>query len=127
MSNSFLTNLNTQRGGALMDELGDEYRDLIAAVRETGKKGKLTLELEVKPGGGEDNEVIHVKDNVKMTVPEHDRKPSVYFSTQNNELTRQHPEQQELPVQDATPGVETQAAPKEVPEAEAGPPKEAGS
>lgn len=106
MSNSFLTNVQTQRGGELLDELGDQYRDLIAAVRETGKKGKLVLELEVKPSGGEDNEALTVHDNVKPTIPEHDRKPSMYFATQDNKLTRQHPQQQELPVRDATSGDE---------------------
>lgn len=28
MSNSFLTNIQTQRGGALLEELGNRYQDL---------------------------------------------------------------------------------------------------
>lgn len=127
MPNSFLTNLNTQRGGALLEELGDEYREVIAAVRETGKKGKLTVELDVHPGGGQDNEVLHIKDNVKVTKPEHDKKSSVYFSTQQNELTRQNPEQQELGVREAKPAGDSEEAPKEAPTAESGPPKQVGS
>jgi hypothetical protein len=59
-------------------QLGDELRALVAAVVETGKAGSLTLRLDVKPLGGND-EGITITGRVASKLPAFATPASVFF------------------------------------------------
>ena len=101
--------LQEQSGGKTHIELGEGLHDLIAKVRDTGKGGSLTLTVKVKPLK-DDIDVLIVTDEIKLNLPEHDRKASMFYPDEHGNLTRSDPRQltfdglREVP---APPGVNT--------------------
>ncbi len=77
---------------ATHEELSVKLHDLVSAVRDTGKKGTLTLKLTVSPFKG-DPDVIEVADDVKLVMPQHDRKASIFYPDRHGNLTRHSPQQ----------------------------------
>lgn len=75
---------------ATHEELTVKLHDLVQAVRDTGKKGTLTLMLTVSPFKN-DHDVIEVHDKVKLVMPEHDRKPGIFYPDKDGNLTRNSP------------------------------------
>ncbi|MFV0432843.1 MAG: hypothetical protein ACK5LO_02500 [Leucobacter sp.] len=76
---------------ATHEELTVKLHDLVAAVRDTGKKGTLTLKLTVAPFKN-DPDVLEVADDVKLVMPQHDRKPGIFYPDQHGNLTRNSPQ-----------------------------------
>ena len=81
--------------GATHSELTESLRDLVARVRDTGKTGTLTLTITVAPRAGTRNQ-IDVKDEIKLKLPEFARAASIFFVTEENEVSRQDPNQPPL-------------------------------
>lgn len=82
--------LREQARGQTHDELSEGLRDLVARVQDTGKKGTLTLTVEIAPmpkGGGE----LVVSDSIKLKLPEHERNASIFFADKDNNLRREDP------------------------------------
>jgi hypothetical protein len=90
--------LAEQRGGLTHLELGDALNALLEAVTDTGKSGKMTLTISVKPEG----QMVIVKDKIVSTLPEADRDPSLYFVDEDCNLTRDNPAQPRLPLRDVS-------------------------
>jgi hypothetical protein len=84
--------LREQSGGKTHDELSEALWDLVARVRDTGKKGTVTLTVTVAPMKG-DKDVLIVSDEIKLRFPEHDRKASLFYPDANGNLTRSDPNQ----------------------------------
>lgn len=93
---NFAETLKDIREGALLTELPQALQEVLAAVRATGKAGKLTLTLSIKPLEGSANSIL-ISDDVKTTLPEPTRLTTVMFVTDDNELTRRDPRQPKLP------------------------------
>lgn len=68
-------------------QLGDELRALVAAVVDTGKAGSLTLRLDVKPLGGND-EGITITGRVASKVPALATPASIFFVDADLNLNR---------------------------------------
>jgi hypothetical protein len=68
-------------------QLGDELRALVVAVMETGKPGSLTLRLDVKPLGGND-EGITITGRVGSKLPAFATPASVFFVDDKLNLNR---------------------------------------
>lgn len=83
--------LREQGKGHSHEELSEGLHDLIARVQDTGKKGALTYVVNVAPM--REGEMIHVSDEIKLKLPEHDRPGSVYWSDADGNLTRNDPNQ----------------------------------
>ena len=49
MKKAFTQTLMELRGGAVVEEATNELNTLVAMVRDTGKAGKITITVEVKP------------------------------------------------------------------------------
>jgi hypothetical protein len=94
----FAAFLQDQRKGSLHDELSEQFHQLLAAVKETGKAGTLTLQIKVKPAGKGDNERILVSDVAVLKAPQVERPESFYFIDEQGNPTRSDPRQQELPL-----------------------------
>lgn len=84
--------LREQSGGTTHDELGDGLHDLVARVRDTGKKGSVSLTITVAPLNG-DADVLVVTDEIRLKLPEHDRKASLFYPDAQGNLTRTDPGQ----------------------------------
>ena len=80
------------QGGRSHDELSEAFRDLILAVEETGKGGKLTFTLDVKPMKGGDG-VLVLTDAHAVKKPQHDRKASLFYATKDGNLSKDNPNQ----------------------------------
>lgn len=81
---SVLLDLNKGRTHA---QLGDELRAVLAAVRETGKPGSLTLKLDVKPLSGNDDGVT-VTARIGSKQPAFEAPASIFFLDAENNLNR---------------------------------------
>lgn len=81
--------------GRSHDELSAALRALVLAVAETGKSGKLTYTVTIKPQRKVEGAVL-VADSIKSTLPEFDRAESIFFTTDAGDLSRTDPHQTEL-------------------------------
>lgn len=88
----FASWLMEQAGGKTEQELTDGLRDLVARVNDTGKKGSLSLVVNVAPMKG-DPSMLVVSDEIKLKLPEHDRKASIFWTDDANNLVRNDPNQ----------------------------------
>ena len=67
-------------------------RDLIQKVKDTGRKGSVTLTITVEPMKKDDRMVV-VSDSLKLRLPEHDRPAAVWFVDRDGNLARNDPDQ----------------------------------
>jgi len=75
-------------------ELGEGLHTLIARVKDTGKKGSVTLTVTVEPmkKAGDDKTVV-VSDSISLKLPEHDRPGAVWFIGDDGNLQKDDPDQ----------------------------------
>lgn len=89
----FAAFLQEQSGGRTHEELSVKLHDLIEAVQETGKGGSLTLKIDVRPIPGAGKRTLTVTDAVAAKVPKPDRQKSIFFVTDDGNLSRNDPTQ----------------------------------
>lgn len=96
-----------QLGKGMVDaELSEELVELVKAVRETRKKGTLTLRLSMKIEDGTEDMVRVAVETLKTNKPEPARPAGIFWSTYDGDLLRQDPAQQDLPtLREANPEV----------------------
>jgi len=94
MAKPFNETLATLKHGALADELGEALAGLLVECRKTMRKGKLILELEIKPGKAGQVEIF---DKVTIKAPPVERDSTVLFDTPEGNLQRDDPSQKTLP------------------------------
>lgn len=85
--------LREQSKGQTHEELSDALYDLVARVMDTGKAGTLTLTIKVAPVKGNETGALVVSDEIKLRLPEHDRKASLFFPDKQGNLSRTDPHQ----------------------------------
>lgn len=95
MSRPFIDTLRQIEGGLLLEELADLQRELVEAVRHTGKKGTLTLTLSYTPEG---QGQLSIAADLKTKAPKTNRGRSIFFITPDANLDRHDPRQQELDI-----------------------------
>jgi hypothetical protein len=76
--------------GVVADDAATELAKLVAAVKETGKKGRMTITLEVSPFSGND-EIVQVSGSVAMRPPKAAAPMSVFYQDDDGNLTRNDP------------------------------------
>lgn len=89
----FATFLLQQAGGRTHDELSEALHDVVAAVQDTGKKGRITLTIEVAllDKKGAHSTQLRIADNVKVMCPAHDRASSIFWTDKSGNVTRNDP------------------------------------
>ncbi len=96
-NNSFEVTFSSLRRGAASIEATEKLRDVVKAVRDTGKAGKLVIELTIKPNAINNGEVEAVKLMDKITAkPPMTAGESVLFVTSQCELVANNFNQGEL-------------------------------
>jgi hypothetical protein len=81
------------RRGKAKNDMTDKLHDLIQAVRDTGKKGELHIKLVVTPLKN-DKSQVDVTDVIVVKTPGRDLPSSRFFLTDDNNLTREDPQQE---------------------------------
>ena len=84
--------LREQAKGHTHDELSEALQDLVNKVRDTGKKGSLSLTVTVAPHKG-DTRTLVVSDEIKVKLPEHDRDACIFYPDDAGNLSRNDPQQ----------------------------------
>ena len=81
------------RNGATNVELTEVLREAVLAVRDTGKPAKITLALTVTPNGVER---VFVDADVSSKLPKLAREKTLFYVTEDGDLTEDKPRQQRL-------------------------------
>lgn len=77
-------------------ELSQALDKLVRAVRETGKPGKLVYTLTINPVPKTESQV-GVTDDIDIKLPKPNRFQSLFFTTKDNRLSRENPDQMQIP------------------------------
>lgn len=81
--------------GETLDTLTSDLAEIVTAVKATGKSGKLTLELTIKPNGAHG---VEITDKISTKEPRDDRGSTLFFNDKDGGLHRRDPRQQDLPL-----------------------------
>ena len=81
--------------GETLDTLTSDLAQMVTAVKATGKTGKLTLELTIKPNGAFG---VEITDKITTKEPRDDRGSTLFFNDKDGGLHRRDPRQQDLPL-----------------------------
>lgn len=87
--------IRDHNNGRAHNELSELLHELVAAVKDTGKKGSLTLRLTIEPMKGDTGAFTLVHD-VSSRVPKPDRKASIFYVDGEGNLSRSNPDQPEF-------------------------------
>lgn len=82
--------------GATVATLNTKLAEVIAAVRSTAKAGSITVTLKVTPGQKGNAEMVFVDADVKTKIPAEPQGSTLFFTTDDNRLTRKDERQQDL-------------------------------
>ncbi|MCK1459143.1 hypothetical protein IVB34_12685 [Bradyrhizobium sp. 2] len=92
---SFLDVLSQIRGGAALTDAAKDLQELVQAVRDTGKSGKLTFSITVEPDKA-DETVVTLQPDVTLKLPKKARAKGIFYMDRHGTLTREDPRQLEL-------------------------------
>lgn len=95
VGNCFESVLRQQRKGELLTELSAAIQTATQAVKEYMKPATITLKITIAPASG-DAAAVAVVDDVDIKVPKPSRTSSLFFTTDNNTLVRDNPNQSEM-------------------------------
>ncbi|WP_052451986.1 hypothetical protein [Noviherbaspirillum autotrophicum] len=99
---AFAVFLQDLRDGRAHSELSGQLEELITKVKETGKAGGLTLKIKIKPASrGGDVDKVTVTDAITVDLPKPERGEDFFWLTDDNDLSRNHPRQQNLELREA--------------------------
>lgn len=102
MKKAFSVFLQDLRDGRAHSELSAHLGELLAAVKETGKGGSISLSIKVKPASrGSEIDKVTITDDIKLDLPKPERGSDFYWLTDDNELSRNHPRQGSLELREA--------------------------
>ena len=94
--NPFLEFLASIDQGRAVGQAAESYPRLVEAVHDTGKKGRFTLEITVAPEGAGEVRTVVVTCKCSVKVPEKDTRQTVFFVTDDMQLSRTDPNQLEF-------------------------------
>lgn len=88
----FSETLALQRKGECLEEASAQLAELVKTCIATGKKGKLTLTLEISPMA----DTVSVRDEITVKQPKQERLGTTFFADDEGHLTRNNPRQAEM-------------------------------
>ena len=91
----FADNLRYIGKGAINDELTEKMAELVKAVRETGKKGEITLKISVAMMASGNEDMVKLTPMVSAKIPETDSPVTIMYSTHDGDLLREDPDKQQ--------------------------------
>lgn len=91
----FLKTLSEVDNGALIEDCLVELNHLVDSVRDTGRKGKFTLELEIEPLKG-DSFVLTISGKPVIKLPATRQHTSIMYPLEGGNLSRKDPRQPDI-------------------------------
>lgn len=95
MSQSIADTLGQLRGGYALHEAGKRLDECVRAVRATGKKGSITLTIDITPDRTDDR-IIRMQPTIKAKIPEKGFSEGIFFVAPDGRLTKEDPAQLDL-------------------------------
>ena len=92
-----INTLRDLREGSALDDLADALANVVTHVRHTGRNGKVTLTLTIKPASKGNTQVIAIEDAVSMKLPSMERGSTLLYADEDGGLSRHDPRQPKLP------------------------------
>ncbi|MCH8530328.1 MAG: hypothetical protein LAT65_05710 [Saccharospirillum sp.] len=92
----FSEQLSYMAKGSVNDEATEKLAELVKAVRTTGKKGSITLKIDVSMLDKASEDAMRLVGSVTAKLPELENPTTVMFSTHDGDLLRDDPEQMAL-------------------------------
>lgn len=83
--------------GMAAERVDEQLAQVVAAVQDTGKPGKITLAITIKRTG---SNAITAKPKVTSSCPEHDMGNTTFFVDAQHNLSREDPRQHKLALRD---------------------------
>lgn len=96
MSQSITDVLTQIRGGAALKDAGAELAEVIRAVKATGKKGSITLKIDIEPDKTDDTVVTFQPDITVKKPKKPYAKGIFFFDERSGNVSREDPRQMEL-------------------------------
>lgn len=94
--------------GQLIQDAEVALQEVVDAVRTTGKKGSITLKIDIAPASRGSVDTLFFKGKVDSSKPLPERQPSIFYADDENLVYRQDPNQFEM---DLKPAPEPDPAP----------------
>lgn len=101
-SRPLLETLREIRRGDLLDEAADALQQLVAAVSDTGKVGKMTIEISIAPAS-KGQGAVKVADKITLKIPTWPAGETILFVTPDNNLVPNNPRQESLDLRSVAP------------------------
>lgn len=100
------------RRGQFLEDCADEMQKVVAAVEETGKSGKLVIEIAIKPASKGQGAVM-VADKISAKLPQLPVGETILFVTPENNLVATDPRQKSIELKEvaAAPVTDLKVAP----------------
>lgn len=100
----------------IVNEGDEELAKLLSAIRDTGKKGTITIQLTITPNKGDEN-IKELTGVVKAVAPRRTPKPTMMFEQHDGTLARNDPNAMSFDSLGSIKEVAPAAAPTQVKEA----------
>jgi len=100
---AFLNVLTNHRGGNLVTDLSAALKQVTAAVQLTGKGGKVTLTMNLKPASAGTAGTLVFEPKIKTTIPETEPAGSIFYADADFNLVREDPNQKTLELREVEP------------------------
>lgn len=91
----FTHTINSLRSGRTQQEASELLNDLVNICRDTGKSGKITLEIAINPDKGLNGQYF-ISDKITVKKPEFPRGQTILWGTPDGNLQINDPNQSEL-------------------------------
>lgn len=101
MVRPFASVLQELAKGQVHSDASEALRELTTAVAEHGKKGTITVVIEVAPLPKGDGNTLIVSASVTSKPPRGETRPSVFYLDDDGNLVRDDPRQLKLDIRDA--------------------------
>lgn len=82
--------------GRVAATLAEKLPLVIEAVKRTGKKGKLTLDIVLEPEGKGEVVTVEISGVISVKLPERETRATIFFITEDNGLSSRDPNQTEI-------------------------------
>jgi len=89
--------LQQLRRGKTLSEIDDALAEATRAVREHGGSAEVTVKFKVKRFNKSIGKEVIVSDVISSKLPKPDRADTLFFSTETGGLSRNDPDQRQLP------------------------------
>ena len=94
--NNALRTLGDLRRGVFIDDLEREMAALVDAVRDTGRKGTITVKIDIGLASKGDAMTLKIGDSISVKAPQPERGDTIMYATADGRLSRRDPRQMDL-------------------------------